>query len=101
MSELDGNRIYDKLETIDSKVDELLTWKTQHVASHVLIERDVGENRKALFSNPGIVSKVTALWNCKSDITNARKFWFEILKYLIVATIVGVVAWLLVLYKKG
>lgn len=99
MAELNGERIYEKLDLIDSKVDKLLIWKAGHVKAHELIERDVADNRATLFENPGLISKVDTLWNYKSDTTKWRKFWLEILKYLVVASIVGIVTWLLLLYK--
>lgn len=101
MAELNGNKIYEKLDLIDSKVDRLLIWKAEHVKAHELVERDVADNRAALFENPGLISKVYTLWNCKSNITKWRKFWLEILKYLVVAGIVGIVTWLLLFYKDA
>lgn len=99
MAELNGKKIYDQLNVIDSKLDELLIWKAEHITAHTLVERDVADNRAALFENPGVISKINTLWNCKSNITARKKFWLEILKYLIVAGIVTVVTWLLLLYK--
>lgn len=93
--------IRDTVKAIDGKVNQLLIWKAEHTKAHELIERDVAETRDILFENPGLVSKVDRLWNCKSSITERRKFWLEVLKYLIVAGIVAIVTWLLLLYKKG
>ncbi len=96
---IDNDKVYEKLDSIDGKVDQLLIWKAEHIATHELLERDTADNRAALFGNPGVVSKVNTLWSCKSNLTERRKFWLEILKYLIVAGIVAVITWLLMLYK--
>jgi len=83
----------------DGKVDQLLIWKAEHTKEHTLVERDVADNRAVLFENPGVISKVNTLWNCKHDITEWREFWLGTLRYLIVAVVVAVVGWLLLLYK--
>ena len=100
MAEIGSEKIYGKLDVIDSKVDKLLFWKGEHIESHKLIERDVADSRAVLFENPGVVSKINALWNCKSATSERRRFWIEILRYLIVAGIVAVITWLLLLYKR-
>ena len=100
MAELNGKKIYEKLDIIDGKVDEILLWKAAHITAHGLIERDVADNRAVLFENPGVISKLNTLWNCKSNVTEWKRFWLEIFKYLIVAGVVAVVTWLLLLYKS-
>ena len=99
MPELNAETIYNKLDAIDSKVDKLLIWKAEHVQSHELIERDVADSRAALFENPGVVSKVNTLWNSEKHSTKWHVFWMEVLKFLVIALAVGVVTWLLILYK--
>jgi len=101
MTELNGKKIYEKLDSIDDKVGQLLIWKAEHVKQHEMLERDVADNRSVLFENPGVISKLNTLWNGRSSSSEWHKFWLEILKYLIVASIVAVVTWLLVLYKQG
>ena len=97
--ERDNKEICSKLDTLNSKMDTLLTWKVKHITSHELIERDVADNRAALFENPGVISKVQTLWNCKKQITRWREFWMTVLQYLIIAGIVGVIGWVLLHYK--
>lgn len=101
MAELNGKRIYDILETIDSKVDTLLMWRGEHIESHKLLERDVSDNRAILFENPGLIQKVNTLLNCKTHITQWQKFWIEILKYIIIASIVSIISWLMIFYKAN
>ncbi len=99
MAEINAEDVYKKLDIIDVKVGQVLIWKAKHETAHELLERDIGDSRAAIFENPGLISKVSTLWNCKKDTTKWKEFWFGILRYLVVAVIVGVVAWLLVLYK--
>jgi len=44
MAELNGEKIFEILNTIDSKVDQLLIWKAEHVKAHEFVERDVGDS---------------------------------------------------------
>lgn len=100
MAEIDGEKIYEKLDAIDSKVDALLLWKVEHVESHKLVERDLQDMRTIIFDDPNLKSKVERLWNCKKNITRWREFWLWILRYLILTGIIGLVTWLLMLYKR-
>lgn len=99
MAELNGDKIYEKLDIIDGKVDKLLIWKAGHVKAHELVERDIADNRAVLFDNPGLISRVDTLWNCKSGTAKWREFWLGVLRYLVVAGVVAVVTWMLLLYK--
>jgi len=101
MAELNGNKIYEKLEAIEAKVDKLLLWKVEHVEAHKLLERDVADVRSSLFDNPGIIDRVNALWNYRTDVTRWRQFWLDVFRYVLVASIVGVATWLLIIYKQS
>ncbi|KKM48095.1 hypothetical protein LCGC14_1558020 [marine sediment metagenome] len=92
---IDSDKVYEKLDSIDSKVDKLLIWKAAHVTAHESIERDVSDNRAALFENPGVISNMSYLLNCKKTLTRWQEFWMNVLRYLIVAAVVAVVIWLL------
>ena len=101
MADLNGEKIYQKLDAIEAKVDQLLLWKAEHTKEHEMLQRDVADNRAVLFENPGVVSKINTL----SDIVNRQrtfsKFWADILKYAIIAFIVSIATWLLMLYKQN
>lgn len=96
----DLGQIYSKLETIDSKVDELLQWKAGHDKGHETIDRDITEVRDVLFENPGLKSRVERLWNCKNSISRWGDFWTYILKVIIAVSVLGVIGWLLGLYRS-
>ena len=93
--------ILDKLNDMDSKLDELLTWKAVHKAEHKVINRDVTEIRETLFDNPGLKSQVQTLMNSKRHISKWRDFWMGVLRTVIAAAIVAVLMWLMLIYKKG
>jgi len=99
MADLNGSKIYEKLETIENKVDQLLIWRAEHNKQHEMLERDIACNRAALFENPGVLDKLNSLWENRSSAKIWHNFWMEILKYLIVAGVVSFVTWMLVLYK--
>lgn len=92
--------INENVKGIDEKVDQLLTWKLVHGTEHKTISRDVNEVRDVLFANPGIVNRVERLWNCKASISEWRSFLIYILKAVLTAGIIGVLAWLLLLFKE-
>ena len=93
--------ILDKLNEMDSKLDELLLWKAVHKAEHKIINRDVTEIRETLFDNPGLKSQVQTLMNSKRHISKWRDFWMGVLRTVIAAAIVAVLMWLMLIYKKG
>jgi len=93
--------ILDKLNDMDSKLDELLLWKAVHKAEHKVINRDVTEVREVLFANPGIKSQVQTLMNSKKHISKWKEFWMVLLRTVVAAAIVAVLMWLMLIYKKG
>jgi len=93
--------ILDKLNDMDSKLDELLLWKAVHKTEHKIINRDVTEIRETLFDNPGLKSQVQTLMNSKRHISKWRDFWMGVLRTVIAAAIVAVLMWLMLIYKKG
>lgn len=106
MANLD--QIYAMLEAIDEKVDSLLLWKAAHNEQHKTITRDITDVRKTLYGNPnGLVSKVQRLLNCKNQIQirSWKEFWMGILagiiKVVVAAAIIGLVGWLLFIYKNN
>jgi len=96
-----SDAILDKLNEMDPKLDELLTWKAVHKEEHKIINRDVSEVRGTLFSNPGIKSQVQTLMNNKRHISKWREFWMGVLRTVIAAAVVAVLMWLMLIYKKG
>lgn len=95
------SEVLDKLNTMDTKLDELLLWKAAHEESHKTIDRDITEVRDTLFENPGLKSQVQTLMNCKQGISRWTNFWMGVLKVVIAAIIVMVLTWFMVLYQKG
>ncbi|GAH62541.1 unnamed protein product, partial [marine sediment metagenome] len=93
--------ILDKLNEMDPKLDELLTWKAVHKEEHKVIHRDVNEIRETLFENPGLKAQVQTLMNCKRHISKWRDFWLGVLRTVIAAAIVAVLMWLMLIYRKG
>ncbi len=96
----DLEQICNKLDVIDSKVDTLLLWKAEHREEHKSISRDVSENRKTLFSNPGVVARVNDLWNTKLRSSKWTNYWLAILTTITTASIIGVSIWLLMIFKE-
>lgn len=96
----DLGQIYNKLEEVDEKVDKLLTWQAVHDTKHEVVDRDINEVREVLFENPGLKSKVERLWNGRKDSFRWRDLWMYVLRVLIIAGILGVIGWLLGLYRS-
>lgn len=93
--------ILEKLNGMDIKLDELLTFKAVHEAEHKVIDRDVTEIRETLFDNPGLKAQVQTLMNSKRHISKWRDFWMSVLKTVIAAAIVAALMWLMLIYKRG
>jgi len=93
--------ILEKLNEMDIKLDELLTWKAVHKTEHKVIHRDVSEIRETLFDNPGIKSQVQTLMNGRRNISKGKEFWMGVLKTVVAAIIIAVIIWLMLIYKKG
>jgi len=96
-----SDAILDKLNEMDVKLDELLTWKAVHKTEHKVIHRDVTEVRSELFGNPGLKSQVQTLMNCKRHVSKWRDFWLAVLKIVVAAAIVAVLMWLMWIYKEN
>ena len=95
------NEVLEKLNKMDSKLDDLLLWKAAHKESHKIIDRDIGEVRDTLFENPGLKSQVQTLMNCKRNVSRWRDFWMGVLKLVVATAIIATLTWFLFLYKKG
>ena len=93
--------ILDKLNQMDVKLDELLTWKAVHKAEHKGIYRDVSEIRETLFENPGLKAQVQTLMNGRRYTSKWKEFWMGVLRIVLAAAIVAVLMWLMLIYKKG
>ena len=97
-----SDQMLEKLNEMDTKLDEILQWKAAHQESHKSIDRDITEVRDTLFDNPGgLKSQVQTLVNCKRDMSRWRNFWMDVLKFVVVFTIIGMLGWFLFLYRKG
>ena len=99
-------RVDATLQSMDGKLDELIVWKAvlnERCGAH----REQTDNiRTVLFENnpnPGLVSKVNSLTNCKKDIQETQKLWkttlIYILSRLLVVGIIALISWLLLVYK--
>ena len=93
-------QIFTKLEGVDGKVDELLVWKAvidERCKSH---REQTNELRETIFANSkGLKFKVERLCNNKKDTIKQKDFWFSILRTVIAYGIIGVLVWLLMIYK--
>jgi len=96
-----SEEILKKLDGMDVKLDELLTWKAVHKAEHKGINRDVSEIRETLFDNPGIKAQVQTLMNGRRNISKWKEFWMGVLRIVVAAAIVAVLMWFMLIYKKG
>ena len=96
-----GDPIIEKLDEMDSKLDEILTWKAVHKEEHKIVHRDVTEMRGVLFENPGLKAQVQALVNCKRYTSKWKEFWMGVLRTVLAAAIIGVLMWLMLVYKTG
>lgn len=96
-----NDEILEKLNEMDIKLDELLTWKAVHREEHKIIHRDVTEVRAVLFENPGLKAQVQTLVNCKRHISKWKDFWMAVLRTVLAAAIMAVIIWLMLIYKKG
>ena len=94
------SEVLEKLDTMDGKLDELLIWKAGHDEKHESIARDITEVREVLFDNPGLKTKVEGLMHNKNNIGRTRDFWMYVLKVIIAAAIIAIIAWLLKFYKN-
>jgi len=96
-----GDPIIDKLNGMDGKLDELLTWKEVHKEEHKGIHRDVTEIRETLFENPGLKAQVQTLMNGRRYISRWKEFWMGVMKTVIAAALIAILMWLMLIYKKG
>ena len=94
-------QILTKLDAIDGKVDQLLIWKAEHTKQHEMLERDVADNRAVLFENPGLITKVSQLYQGSSQSKVMKGFWLDVLKFVVATALVAVITWLLVVYKRS
>lgn len=100
------NEIKDLLFDINSKCDELLTFKDVHLERHKGLDEKIMDCRETLYANPeGITYKVEQLIQCRKLLKNERAywrtFWFGVLRTVAAAAIIGVAVWLLSIYKSG
>lgn len=98
---MDEKQVFEKLNGMDNKLDNLLQWKAVHQESHKIINRDLTEVRDTLFENPGLKAQVQTLVNSSHHLFRWRNFWMGVLKLVTVAALVAVLMWFMVLYQKG
>ena len=96
-------QIFEKVESIDGKVDELLTWKAVVEVQCKAHRQQTDEVRTTIYgdekNNVGIKTKVQNLLNCKKQITKQRDFWLGVLRNILSYGAVALGAWLLFIYK--
>jgi hypothetical protein len=89
------------LKEMNGKLDDLLIWRgglDERCKAH---REQTDEVRDVLFANPtGLKSKVERLWNGKTGASRWKDFWMFILRSAIIFGILGIVGWLLLLYKQ-
>lgn len=90
------DEVYAIVKETAGKVNELVEWKaglSERCEAH---REKTEELRDVVFGNPGgLRSKVEKLWNCKNGITRWRDFWMYVLKIIVAAGALGLIAWLL------
>jgi len=94
-----SDAILEKLEEMDGKLDELITWKAVHKEEHKSVHRDISEVRGVLFENPGLKTQVQTLMNCNRNISKWKEFWMGVLRTVLAAAIVAILMWLILIYK--
>ncbi|NIP26669.1 MAG: hypothetical protein GWN94_19860 [Phycisphaerae bacterium] len=103
MSEL--KEVLDKLGRMDEKLDEMLRWKAGLEERCTAHREKTEELRNEMFGTDGIKIKVQRLVNCKGAIGARiavwRDFGMYVLKAIVVACLLAVIAFLLRLYKSG
>ena len=97
---MDLEQIYEKLESVDGKVDTLLVWKARIDERCKAHRQQTDELRETVFENPGLKSKVERLWNCKKAMTRQKEFWLGVLRTVLSYGIIGIAVWLLFIFKK-
>lgn len=92
--------VKDGLKANSGKLDELLIWRAvldERCGTHRQQTDDV---RETLYGNPnGVVKKVNSLWNGKKYASKQRDFWMYVLKIVVAAGVIGLVSWMLLVYK--
>jgi len=94
------------LKQIHEKVGQVLKWQAVHQEGHKTITRDLGEVRTSVYGNEkqgviGLKLKVDRLWRCKKQLLDWRSFWVGVLKIVTSSAIIGVVVWVLTIYKAS
>jgi len=95
------DRMTEQLDRIEKMLNELIAWKTgmeERCKTHLAVTK---EHHATLYENPGLRSRVENLEYCKGNLNKVRNFSMDVLKMLVVATIIAMIAWLLFMYKKG
>ena len=92
-------QIFEKVEAIDGKTDELLVWQAAVDERCKAHRQQTDELRETMFSNPGVKSKVERLWNGNKETTKQREFWLGVLRNILSYGAVALGAWLLFIYK--
>jgi hypothetical protein len=103
MSEM--QQVLDKLEAIDGKIDDMLQWRAgleERCQGH---REKTDELRKEMFDAAGLKVKVQRLWNCKGALRDKVAMWQDfgmyVLKAIVVAGLLAVIAFGFKLYKSS
>lgn len=94
------------VEEANKKLDELMNWKAKFEERMNNRDKQIDDMRQTLYANStGLVSTVQRLCNCKNDISHEisqwKVFFLGILQKLIVWGIIGLIVYLLYLYKTN
>lgn len=100
--------IFDLVTDTNEKMTALFEWKGTVEQRCKDRGKELEEIKDVTFGNPtpesGLVLKVQRLIDCKKFLNqsriNTREFWRPILQKLIVWVIIGLIVFLLVMYKK-
>lgn len=92
--------VKDSLNSMDGKLDELVTWKAALNERCKAHREQTDDMRETLYGNPnGIVKTVNNLWNFKKNASRWRDFWLYVLKIVVAAAVIASAGWLLAAYK--
>ena len=91
--------------TDSEKLDKLLAWTERHEVKFDNLAGDVGENRDVLYGNgrPGILTRLqTVEERQKAGVVGAWGKWcMDVARNVVSACVIGLIAWLLGVWKWG
>lgn len=92
--------IVKKLDEANKKLDTLLQWRAGLEERCIAHRKETDEVRGTLYNKPnGVVACVNRLTMSQKSASRWNDFWVYILKVVIAACVIWLVAWLLSIYR--